>query len=125
RVGGGVANFVGVGQEWVGDVDRRPKLREVGPGVEAAVDVDVEGDYVVVRDAYLGRLVGGDPLAVMAGDRGARDVLAPRHPAILAGADRDIRQAEARDVEVVKPVGVRLRRGAQVRIAAARSQAAE
>src|SRR6266699_22347 len=46
-------------------------------------------------------------------------------PAILAGADRDIREAEARDVEVVEPVGVRLRRGAQIRIAAARTQSAE
>src|SRR5207249_6759256 len=70
------------------------------------------------RDAHLGRLVGGDPLAVIAGNRGAQHVLAPGLPAILAGADRDIRQTEARHVDVVDPAGVRVRRGAQVRVAA-------
>src|SRR5207244_7892333 len=73
---------------------------------------------VVVRDAHLGRLVGGDPLAVIAGNRGAQHVLAPGLPAILAGADRDIRQTEARHVDVVDAAGVRVRRGAQVRVAA-------
>src|SRR3989442_814122 len=93
------------------------QLGEGGAGVEAAVDVDVEGHDVVVGDAHLGRLVGGDPLAVIAGNRGAQHVLAPGLPAILAGADRDIRQTEARHVDVVDAAGVRVRRGAQVRVA--------
>ena len=119
-----VANLVLVDQEGMCHVDRRAHLCEAGAGVEAAVHVDVERRDVVIGDAHLGRLVGGDPFAVIERNRGAGDVLGPGLPAILARAHRDIRQAQGRDVHVVDTVRVRLRRRAQVRVAAPRRHSA-
>src|SRR4029077_17374491 len=75
--------------------------------------VDVERPDVVVRESDFGRLIGGDPLAVVAGNGGAQDVLAPGLPAVLAGAHRNIREAETRHVEVVDAARVCLRGDAE------------
>src|SRR5205807_10263315 len=79
-----------------------------------------EGGDVVVRDAHLGSLIGRDPLPIVARNGGTEDVLTPGLPAVLARRDRDVREAQARHVDIVDAVGVRLWCGAQVRVATSR-----
>src|SRR4029077_11411369 len=118
RVDHQIAGRVFFQQERVSGVDRRPQLREAATRVEAAVDVDVERRDVVVGDADFGRLIGRDPFAVVAGNGGAQDVLAPGFPAVLAGGDCDARQAQARHVNVIDAARVGLRSDAEIGVAA-------
>jgi len=68
-------------------VDRVAHLGEGRTGVELQLTRILKVTMSWYEMHNLGRLVGGDPLAVIAGNRGAGDVLAPGRAAILAGRD--------------------------------------
>ena len=124
RVDGQVPDLIVLEEERVRRVDCTGSrvLREDRPAVVAAVDVDVEGGEVVIRDAHLARPVGGDPLAIVTRDRRSGRVELPGCAAVGARAHVDVGEAEARDVDVVEAAFVLDRGGRQVGIAAARRE---
>ena len=103
RVDREVPDLVVPGLVDVTGVDRARELRERLARVGRAVDVDVLRS-VVVREAHLRRAVRGDPLAVVrAGDIRACRVECPRLPVVGGRRHGDVREGQARDVDVVVP----------------------
>ena len=122
RVDRQISNLVVRDEVAVRCVDRARVAPEARAGVEAAVDVDIRGGDVVVRRAHLGATVGREPLPVVEGDLRAGGIQPPVAPPVGARAHVDVREAQARDVDVVEAARVLHRGHSQVGVAAAGSE---
>ena len=118
RVDREVADRVLRDLEGVARVDRARELREGQPGVRAAADRDPLRS-VVVADADLVVRVSGDPLTVVDRLWRRHRVELPRRAAVGRRRDVDVRERQARDVDVVEAGCILVRCNREIGVAAA------
>jgi hypothetical protein len=96
-----VADLVVVDEEGMAAVNGIAQLGEGQSSVEAAVDIDVEGRYVMVGDADFGCLVGSNPFTIITWNAGADWVKSPCLAFIRAGTNVNIGKVKTGNINVV------------------------
>ena len=96
-----IPDLIVVDEEGMAGINGIAQLGECRSSIKTAVDIDVESRDIVIGDTDFGCPIGGNPFTVITRNGGTGWIECPGITFVCAGADIDIGQVQAGDVDVV------------------------